>query len=103
MKTNLLQTDVLEIIYDNACTGSKLRRFVIHAIATRFNKSANVQDSPSRWHKESLMDLAPFPLPRPEFMGAEKFSKIDICEWHVHGEGVKCGEGRDAQKVEENS
>lgn len=102
VETNLLPIRLLSYIYDNTYKNSELRRFIAHAIASRFNEAASFGSFPAHWTKDSLMDLASFLITRPKFIGSKEYCEIELCEWHIREAGVKCAKNTDPPKPPES-
>jgi len=91
-----LPLNQLEWIYVNTVPEAGLRRFMV-AIFGQTGGPTNLQDSnPGMWPKDALWDVlgAVWKLQREgvtKRMSKEEVAKMEMCQYHVHDEGVKCG------------
>ncbi|KXT17022.1 hypothetical protein AC579_4331 [Pseudocercospora musae] len=75
-------------VYDNTGAGSTLRQFTICSYATCLHKVE--KDDLDAWPEEFKDDLLKYMVEqRPKF-ACQDFQKRDMCEWHVHEEGIRC-------------
>lgn len=78
------------LIYENTCEGSPLRKFLIYSHARRYDRAGSAFKETEMWTYEILLDLGKELISRPAKMSREAFAKIDMCEFHVHEENVRC-------------
>lgn len=88
-QTWLIHTDSLPLIYENTLEGSLIRRFTIDTFA-KLCGSRSTERLDSSWGEEPLRDLAKALLARPKRETKDTFMTRDLCEYHVHQEGVRC-------------
>ncbi|KAF2164683.1 hypothetical protein M409DRAFT_25077 [Zasmidium cellare ATCC 36951] len=79
-RRNFTPTVELGYVYDNTGPQSALRRYMIHAVAMKFNEPKEVLEYDDRFTKEILLDLVAALLPKPTRINSLEFSRIDLCE-----------------------
>ncbi|KAF7188782.1 hypothetical protein HII31_09705 [Pseudocercospora fuligena] len=81
---------MLRFVFDHTTSDAPLRSFLITSIAARCTGSAFVERT-ENWPVEALHHLIKhFFDERPKRTPRDEFNKRNMCEWHVHEEGVKC-------------
>lgn len=80
----------VDYIYSNTTSGSPLRKFVIEVIGKARNISFDKQTYVG-WSSEPLIDLLALVWdPKKASWSKEDVAALDMCQYHVHEEGVTC-------------
>ena len=83
----------LDYIYQNTIPGAALRKFSIDVIGrTSGLDEVSRQDLDELFDKEALIDLVEviWKTNKPKWYRGD-VDKLDMCQYHVHEEGTKCG------------
>ena len=86
--------------YEHTPSGSRLRRFIIDCIGKTWSNAPKPKaffDFP----KEALVELLQVVWKqRPEKWSREDLRLIDMCDYHVHEDGIRCS-GAEKRKAQE--
>jgi len=77
-------------LYEHLLPGNGLRRFMIDSYAVTMNQAENGFLDGDEWTLDSLRELTKALVTRPKFEGQDDYAKRDVCQYHVHTEGVRC-------------
>lgn len=81
---------VLGYLYEHTATHAQLRRYYMKVMADTGSMLFLV-DREDEWSKEALVDVLKSVWRRGhKFRSKEHLKNWDLCEFHVHEEGVKC-------------
>ena len=81
-------------IYANTTPDSKLRAFVLWAIASIAGPGVLTEASRKSWPGDASFDILRLAWERKENKSAngtkDELTKMDMCQWHQHGKDEKC-------------
>ncbi|KAF2768122.1 hypothetical protein EJ03DRAFT_295198 [Teratosphaeria nubilosa] len=96
VRTWRLPTNQIKLIWENTAAGSKLRAMIAMLFGTySLDRNITSEINRSSWVADAIWDVLKVVLERQrkgvtKQPTKEELSGMDLCDYHIHGEGVKC-------------